>query len=257
MTTASLHVRTLRAAFGWAYDQRLLASQSLAGMRGPGQPGPRRDVPIDVVRDLLAAADRDVDATRVFPVGDNHDRRRHRAEQVRLLLRLTADTGARRGELAALHVTDLHDRLVHIDRGVSDEVITTTKTGRSRRLSVGTTTAELWHDTLGTWQQRSSTEQPLGRWLFSPDADHSRRLRAGTVSQWFHAFVRRHGHDGVCLRALRHTVATVLVADGQLIQAQQRLGHAELAASPVASCHGAADRPGPPAAPAARRCRGR
>ena len=61
-TTISLQVGTLRSAFGWAHQQRMLASQPLAGMRGPGQPEPRRDVQLGVVRELLAAADGDVDA---------------------------------------------------------------------------------------------------------------------------------------------------------------------------------------------------
>lgn len=224
-------------AFGWAYEQRLLASQPLAGMRGPGQAELRRDVPIEVVRDLLAAADRDVDTARQLPSGPAHDRRRHRAEQVRLLLRLAADTGARRGELSALGTTDLHGRLLHIDRGVSDEVVTTTKTGRRRRLTVSTATADLWHDTLSSWQQRLHPGRPLGGWLLSPDLDHCRRLRAGTLSHWFRDFVRDHGHDGVCLHALRHTVATVLVADGHVLQAQQRLGHAEASTTLRQYCH--------------------
>ena len=63
-TTISLQVRTLRSAFGWAHQQRMLASQPLAGMRGPGQPEPRRGVQLGVVRELLAAADGDVDAAQ-------------------------------------------------------------------------------------------------------------------------------------------------------------------------------------------------
>ena len=61
-----------------------------------------------------------------------------------MLLRLAADTGARRGELDALHLDDLRGRVLHIDRGVSDEVVTTTKTGRSRRVTVGNSTEALW-----------------------------------------------------------------------------------------------------------------
>lgn len=140
--TISLHVRTLRSAFGWAYQQRLLASHPLAGMHGPAQPAPRRDVPLDVVRDLLRAAADDVDRAAGRPED------RHRAEQVRLLLRLAADTGARRGELDTLHMGDLHGRLLHIERGVSDEVVGSTKTGRTRRITVGTHTAQPWQDTL-------------------------------------------------------------------------------------------------------------
>ncbi len=41
----------------------------------------------------------------------------------------------------------------------------------------------------------------------------------------------------MCLHALRHTVATVLVADGHLLQAQQRHGHAEASTTLRQYCH--------------------
>lgn len=59
-TTSGLRARTLKAALGWAFEQRLIACQPLQGMRGPGQPAPRRDVPLPVVRELLVAARQDV-----------------------------------------------------------------------------------------------------------------------------------------------------------------------------------------------------
>jgi hypothetical protein len=130
-TTAALWARTLKAALGWVFDERLLPAQPLQGMRGPGQPEPRRDVPLTVVRELLAAAASDVEELRSAPLPRERARRLHTAEQVQLLLRLAADTGAHRGELGALHVDDLHDRVLHIDRGVSAEIVTTTKTDRS------------------------------------------------------------------------------------------------------------------------------
>ncbi len=40
-----------------------------------------------------------------------------------------------------------------------------------------------------------------------------------------------------CLHRLRHTVATVLVADGKLLQAQRRLGHAEASTTLRQYCH--------------------
>ncbi|MBW3647478.1 MAG: hypothetical protein KY440_06860, partial [Actinobacteria bacterium] len=115
-TTSALPARTLKAAFGWAFEQRLLACQPLQGMRGPGQPAP---------------AASDVQQLTSAPPFRGQDRRLHAAEQVRLLLRLAADTGARRRELGALHLDDLHDRVLHLDRGVSAELVTMTKTGRS------------------------------------------------------------------------------------------------------------------------------
>ncbi len=189
-----------------------------------------------MVRELLLAADRDVDAALDGPLSGRGLARLHRAEQVRLLLRLAADTGARRGELDALHVDDLHGRVLHIDRGVSDEVVTTTKTGRRRRVTVGVSTEQLWTASVNGWHERHSGH-PFGPWLFSAQADHRSRLRTDRLGQWFRTFVHAHGHPGVCLHALRPTVATVLVADGHLLQAQQRLGHAEASTTLRQYCH--------------------
>ncbi len=233
-STAALHVRTLRAALGWAFDERLIASQPLVGMRGPGQPHPRRDVPLHVVRMLLDAAQAVLEQART---PDRSDGPRHQAEQLLLLLRLAADSGARRGELVALRIDDLHGRVLHIDRGVSAEVITTTKTGRSHRVTLDAGTAQLWQDTTRAWQDRLEAGTPLGPWLFSSAADHQRRLSPGALGHWFTAFVRRHGHHDVCLHRLRHTVATVLVSEGHLLQAQQRLGHAETSTTLRQYCH--------------------
>jgi hypothetical protein len=60
--------------------------------------------------------------------------RRHRAEQDLLLVRLAADTGARRGELAALQFADLEGRTLQIRRSVSGDAITLPKSGHARTL---------------------------------------------------------------------------------------------------------------------------
>jgi integrase len=199
------------------------------GMRGLPQPEPRRDVPVTVVAELLRAANDDLDRA-------DGDRTRHSAEQLRLLLRLAADTGARRGELAALSTDDLTGRRLRIERGLSDEVLTTTKTGRARTITVASSTAELWQRTLGDWQQRLNGQR-LGPWLFATDLTHRTRLGAGRLAGLFREFCRRHDHGDVTLHRLRHTVATVLVADGQLLQAQQRLGHRDASTTLRQYCH--------------------
>ena len=222
----ALHLRTLKAALTWAYTENLISSQPLAGVRGPGPPDPKRDVPVEVVRALLGAAAAEVEQASKAPHGRAGAAGRHRAEQVALLLQLAADTGARRGELSALRIDDLHGRVLHIDRGVSDEVVTTTKTNRTRRVTVGAQTAELWQRTLETWQQRTGDGAgSFGPWVFSADPDHHSRLRTASLGHWFAAFTGRHGHSEVTLHRLRHTVATALVEHGKLLGAQQRLGH--------------------------------
>lgn len=141
------------------------------------------------------------------------------------------------GELVALRIDDMHGRVLHIDRGVSADVVTTTKTGRSRRVTLGAGTAQLWQDSTRGWQHRLDGGGPLGPWLFSAEPDHQQRISTSALGHWFTAFVRRHGHDDVCLHRLRHTVATVLVSEGHLLQAQQRLGHAEASTTLRQYCH--------------------
>jgi integrase len=63
--------------------------------------------------------------------------------QILLLARLAADTGARRGELAAQQLDDLDGDVLTISRGTSNEMVGPTKGGRVRRLTLGATTARM------------------------------------------------------------------------------------------------------------------
>lgn len=139
--TIAGRVRALRSALGWAFAERVLDHHPLAGMRGPPQPGVRLHAPIEAVRDLIALAQADAAAAA----------RLHRAEQVLLLVRLAADSGARRGALAALQFGDLDGDVLTISRGTSCEVVGPTKSGRVRRLTLGAGTAALWRSTVATW----------------------------------------------------------------------------------------------------------
>jgi integrase len=105
----------------------------------------------------------------------------HRREQVLLLARLASNTGARRGELAALLIDDLDGDVLTISRGTSAEVVGPTKSGRVRRLTLGSTTAGLWRSTVETWSQRAgeanaTAGSPFGPWLFSGRPNHATRL---------------------------------------------------------------------------------
>lgn len=148
-----------------------------------------------------------------------------KAEQVRLLVRLAADSGARRGELlVALKFSDLDGRVLTIERGVSGEQVGPTKTKRTRRLTLGRTTVELWRASERTWRGRGE-DPAFGEWLFSPDDDHQRRLTASGMGHWFAELCVDADLVGVSLHRLRHSVATFLVGRGELLRAQQRLGH--------------------------------
>jgi integrase len=219
--------RVLRSALSWAWEERLLVEHPLRGMRGPARVPPRRPLPDEAVRALLVTAE-----TRVLEAHANHDAgglpgRVHRAEQDLLLVRLAADTGARRGELAALMLADLSGRVLTIERGLSAGQLTTPKSGQARTLTVGESTAARWHHLDQQWTERAGGT--LGPWLFSPDLAHERHVGAEVLG---HRFARLRDEAGVpdaSLHRLRHTVATFLVARGQVLAAQARLGHADAA----------------------------
>jgi len=65
----------------------------------------------------------------------------------------------------------------------------------------------------------------FGEWIFSRDIDHQRRLTASGMGHWFAGLCAETGLPGVSLHRLRHTMATFLVSRGELLRAQQRLGH--------------------------------
>jgi integrase len=212
--------RVLRSAIGWAHVERIIDVNPLSGMRGPTRPGTRLHLSREEILRLLDAAEAIVTATDLEAT-----ERRHKAEQIRLLVRLAADSGARRGELVALRFDDLDGRVLTIERGVSADVLGPTKTGRTRRLTLGHQTVALWRSSAQTWASRLPEGTGLGPWLFSPGADHHVRLTAGALGHWFAQLARRAEVPEASLHRLRHSVATFLVGRGELLRAQQRLGH--------------------------------
>jgi len=114
-------------------------------------------------------------------------------------------------------------------------VVTTTITDRSRRLTIGTTASELWQQALAQSTAREP-EQAGTAWLFTPERGLC-RLTCGALGHAFSSFARRHGHGDVTLPRLRHTIATVLFANGQLLLAQQGLGHRDASTTLRQYCH--------------------
>ncbi|MGD9529582.1 tyrosine-type recombinase/integrase [Pseudonocardia sp.] len=238
--SAAARVRCLRSALGWAYREGVLDVPPLRGMRGPSTGPTRLHAPVDAIRRILRVAAADVAQLR------HHSDTRgaagaelHRREQVHLLARLAADTGARRGELAALQLGDLDGNVLTISRATSNEVVGPTKSGRIRRLTLGDTTAALWRASVAAWTQQALPDRQddlddnehgtFGPWLFSRRLDHTTRLSTGCAGHWFADLAARARHPDVTLHRLRHTVATVLVGQGDILQAQHRLGHHDAA----------------------------
>jgi integrase len=216
----------VRAAVSWAVAEGLLRLNPLAGMRGPPRSQPRRHHSLDEVRRLLVAAGDAVasaeDAFRCQPGSAARAQRLFEAEQSLLLIRLAADCGARRGELAALRLSDLDGRVLTIERSLSAGVLGSTKSGRTRRVTLGSGTAEMIRRHFSAWAARTVPEQD---WLFSPSQRRSAHLTAGALSRRLTRLGPIAGVEHAALQRLRHGVATYLVDHGLLLKAQARLGH--------------------------------
>ncbi len=250
--------RTLRACLSWAYNERLIDDHPLRLMRGPGRCDPRRPLTQDALHALLLTAE-----LRLLEAHANHyehaDARRlsipvsldrvHRAEQDLLLVRLAADTGARRGELTALRFTDLSGpsgRTLRIERAISAGQLTTPKSGHGRTITLGIDTAALWHRLHTTWIDRHLDDTDpdggevaagLGPWIFTADLAHRHRVGSEVLGHRFERIRDAAGVTDATLHRLRHTVATYLVSHGQILQAQARLGHADAATTLREYCH--------------------
>jgi integrase len=218
----------IRGAVSWAVAEGLLRLNPLAGMRGPPRPGPRRHHSLDEVRGLLIAAGDAVGyAQGAFtrrPGSAACARRLFGAEQSLLLVRLAADCGARRGELAVLRLSDLDGRVLTIERSLSAGVLGPTKSGRTRRVTLGTGTADMIRRHFHVWADRLEPEQD---WLFSPSPRRSVHLTADALSHRLTRLAPASGVKHPALHRLRHGVATYLVDQGRLLKAQARLGHCD------------------------------
>lgn len=140
---------------------------------------------MDDIAVLLRAADAEVAAARAG-VSEDPTRRvgwqqLFVAEQNRLLVRLAADTGARRGELATLRLSDLDGRVLTIERNLSLEVMGPTKSKRTRRMTFGATTAAMIRDHFDTWAARVGHEV-LDDWVFAPDYRRATHARASPLA---------------------------------------------------------------------------
>jgi len=230
MTAPKVSARRLllRGAVSWAVAEGLLRVNPLAGMRGPPRPRPRRHHSRDEVRRLLAAAGQAAasaqDALRYRPGSAACARRLFAAEQLLLLVRLAADSGARRGELAALRLSDLDGRVLTIERSLSAGVLGPTKSGRTRRVTLGSGTAGMIRHYVQAWAARVEPEQD---WLFSPSPRRPAPMTAGALSRRLARPGQATGVEHAALHRLRHGVTTYLVDQGRLLKTQARLGHSD------------------------------
>lgn len=225
--TVSARWLVLRSALSWAVGENILRTNPLVGVKGPPRPTPRRHHTLPEVRQLLTTAEASVARLAAELEADPSSAKWRRllfsAEQAHLLVRVAADSAARRGELAVLRRADLDGRVLTIERGLSGGVLGSTKTGRTRRLTLGATTARLIQDHFESWAARGP--EPVADWLFAPTPERHAYVTAGALSHKFQVLGRQAGVEAPALHRLRHGVATLLVDEGKVLKAQARLGH--------------------------------
>ncbi|WP_083418241.1 site-specific integrase [Pseudofrankia sp. BMG5.37] len=132
-----------------------------------------------------------------------------------MLVRVAADSGARRGELACLRRGDLDGRILTIGRGLSAGELGPTKSKRTRRLTLGQTTNDMINRHFETWTARAGT--PNADWIFTASPDRSTFITADALSHRFRRLGRAAGVERAALHRLRHGVATYLVGNGKLL----------------------------------------
>lgn len=231
--------RVLHSAITWALGNKLIVEDPLDGMSTPSRPHARLHLRPGQVRQLLIAADAAVDTARAqlqeHPNSRRHMLRLFRAEQDALLIRLAADSGARRGELVALKTSDLTGRVLSISRASQDGIIGPVKNHLNGRLTLGSSTAAYWREHVRSWAQtpaRPRTPSGVpgeGTWLFSATPDCSTPLLPNGIGQRFRKLARAAGLPEATLHRLRHTVGTFLVSQGKILQASARLRHKDVA----------------------------
>lgn len=112
--------------------------------------------------------------------------------------------------------------MLRIERAVSGGEIGSTKTKRSRRITLGKTTVKMISAHMNEFPGDGG---PGHDWLFAPDATRSTFARPERLSHRFDRIKAETGIDKASLHRFRHSVATYLVGLGLLLAAQYRLGH--------------------------------
>lgn len=159
--------------------------------------------------------------------------------QYRTMIMLLVYTGIRRGELCGLEWKDIdfEESVMHISRSSqyigNKTIITKEPKTRSgiRHFAMSETLCRILKE-YRRWQMEQrikagtdwqNTDRLFTQWNGLP-------IYPDTVTDWFAKFIRRSGLPYVTLHSLRHTNATLMIAEGiDVCAVSRRLGHASTA----------------------------
>lgn len=155
-----------------------------------------------------------------------------------VLIHLALCLGCRRGELIALHWSniDFEKGMVRIERSAYKLTGTPEKLKDPKnRSSIRTLTIPEYCCKLLTTYHAEQTAERIKLGTLWQDGDfiftqwNGKEMNPDTASKWFSAFLKRHNLPHVKFHALRHSSATLALQDGANIKAvAAHLGHSQL-----------------------------
>lgn len=155
----------------------------------------------------------------------------------RALITLSLDTGARRGEIAALKWSDIDfeantlkiDNSLKVVRGVVDEKKPKTKSS-NRTIVLCGSTIEIMKE-YKEWQDNYIKEMG-SKWKGSDrifTADNGEHMNPATCYKIFTKIIKKYGLEHIRFHDIRHTNASLLISQGVSLKAvSERLGHASI-----------------------------
>lgn len=158
-------------------------------------------------------------------------------EKWRMLTHLLVVTGCRRGEIAGLKWSrvDLNRGRLEIsvnlcyskERGIYE---TTTKTDAARFVNIPTETVSLLRHYRSSQAQRqliSGEKWHNTGYLFTQD--NGEPINPTSITTWLNKFSRKHALPHINPHAFRHSVASILIANGtDIVTVSKQLGHSQV-----------------------------
>lgn len=154
------------------------------------------------------------------------------ASRWQALTLLLIGSGMRRGEVSGLKWSDVdfNNSVIRVQRNVTRKlgtglIVGTTKTGRERSVTVEPEVLAA----LKTWKTEQAAEfgaLPLDCFVFACK-DPQTPIDPDSISTWYRRFCKRHNLGRVNPHSFRHTQASVLLQNGDIVLASKRLGHAQ------------------------------
>jgi len=158
----------------------------------------------------------------------------------RVMIILDVLSGLRRGELVALRWSDIDfdSETVTIERaavyisglGIIDDTPKNETSSRTIKLS------RIIFPMLQEYREEQSTQRIAcgDHWKSTDDfvftSEDGGRIHPDALSKWFKGFIKRHGfNENIHLHSLRHTAASIMIADGiNIVAVSKRLGHKQV-----------------------------